>query len=174
MRKRGEGRERLIAAARLEFEELGYDGTNTNAIARRAGYAPQTFYRHFADKRAIFVAVYQDWLAEEVRAVSAANGTEAIADALIHHHKAHRKFRLSLRVLTVSDPEVATVRAAARREQLQALSANNRELTSARGLAAILKIERLCDAIADGEFAACGVDESDARAEVIALVEHLF
>jgi AcrR family transcriptional regulator len=174
MKKRGEGRKRLIAAARLEFEELGYDGTNTNAIARRGGYAPQTFYRHFADKRAIFVAVYQDWLAEEVRVVSGANGAEAITDALIGHHKSHRKFRLSLRTLTVTDPEVSKVRAAARSDQISALSANNRELAPAQILTAILKIERLCDAIADGEFAACGVDETDARAEVVTIVERIF
>jgi AcrR family transcriptional regulator len=57
LKKRGDGRSVLIAAARLEFEEFGFEGTNSNAIARRAGYAPQTFYRHFEDKREIFLAV---------------------------------------------------------------------------------------------------------------------
>jgi AcrR family transcriptional regulator len=39
----------LIAAAAAEFNEFGFSGTDTNRIARRAGYAPQTFYRWFKD-----------------------------------------------------------------------------------------------------------------------------
>jgi AcrR family transcriptional regulator len=83
MTKRGQGRGKLIEAAQAEFEEHGYDNTNSNAIAKRAGYAPQTFYRHFEDKRAIFLAVYQQWSAVEVRDVSVAGTPEAIAAALV-------------------------------------------------------------------------------------------
>src|SRR4051812_9867208 len=54
-RERGAGREALLEAARAEFDESGFEGTDTNRIARRAGYAPQTFYRHFTDKTAIFI-----------------------------------------------------------------------------------------------------------------------
>ena len=43
-----------------EFIESGYAGTDTNRIARRAGFAPQTFYRWFADKTAILRAVSHD------------------------------------------------------------------------------------------------------------------
>jgi AcrR family transcriptional regulator len=52
-------RERLVQAAAAEFREQGFAGTDTNRIARRAGFAPQTFYRWFTDKTEIFIAVYR-------------------------------------------------------------------------------------------------------------------
>jgi AcrR family transcriptional regulator len=173
MKKRGQGREKLIEAARLEFEEHGYEGTNTNAIARRADYAPQTFYRHFVDKRAIFLAVYQQWIAAEARDVSDADTPEAVADALIHHHQTHRIFRRSLRALTVVDAEVGKVRAKARLDQMRAIAVRCGKPDHARLLAGILQIERLCDAIADGEFQACGIKMTDARSQVIGAVTAL-
>src|SRR6516164_2929685 len=59
----------LIEAARLEFEEAGFDATQSNKIAARAGYAPQTFYRHFSSKLEIFLAVYDQWVADEQKAL---------------------------------------------------------------------------------------------------------
>jgi AcrR family transcriptional regulator len=174
MKKRGQGREKLIEAAQLEFEEHGFDGTNSNAIAKRAGYAPQTFYRHFDDKRAIFLAVYNQWAAAEVRDVSVAGTPEAIADALIRHHRTHRVFRRSLRALTVSDPEVGKARANARIDQMKAITKQLGKPGTAPLLAGILKIERLCDAIADGEFTACGIDEDSARDQLLTEVRRLF
>src|SRR5262245_12814544 len=56
---------KLIAAAAKEFNQRGFDGTDTNRIARRAGFAPQTFYRWFRDKTEIFLAVYRAWDEEE-------------------------------------------------------------------------------------------------------------
>src|SRR5688572_2853570 len=61
-RERGAARGALLDAARAEFDEAGFEGTDTNRIARRAGYAPQTFYRHFADKTTIFVETYHRWV----------------------------------------------------------------------------------------------------------------
>src|SRR5690606_17709581 len=43
-------RERLIAAAAEVINRDGYFGTDSNAIARAAGYSPATFYKHFEDK----------------------------------------------------------------------------------------------------------------------------
>src|SRR5713226_3801558 len=60
---------KLIAAAAKEFNTRGFHGTDTNRIARRAGFAPQTFYRHFADKTAIFLAVYERWWKDESAAL---------------------------------------------------------------------------------------------------------
>ena len=173
LRKRGDGRQALIDAALLEFEESGFDGTNSNAIARRAGYAPQTFYRHFEGKLAIFLAAYHSWADAEARAAAAAGSTKAVADAFIMHHRNHRVFRRSLRALTVSDPRVGAARAAMRRSQLRALADRNPAFgkrEAAGQLAILLMIERLCDAIADGEFAACSVSDEDAAAELTKLL----
>src|SRR6516164_7449492 len=59
----------LLHAAEAEFNARGFDGTDTNRIARAAGYAPQTFYRHFKDKRAAFLAVYDRWWKDESAAL---------------------------------------------------------------------------------------------------------
>src|SRR5215470_8598720 len=53
--------EKLVRAAAREFNEHGFLGTDTNRIARRAGFAPQTFYRWFGDKTEIFIKVYEQW-----------------------------------------------------------------------------------------------------------------
>ena len=66
-----ETRARLVAAAGAAFEHDGYFGTDTNRIAKAAGYAPGTFYKHFADKAEIFVAVYEAWIAREWDGVAA-------------------------------------------------------------------------------------------------------
>jgi AcrR family transcriptional regulator len=174
MKKRGQGRENLLEAAQSEFEEHGYDGTNSNAIAKRAGYAPQTFYRHFDDKRAIFLAVYHQWAAAEVHDVSVAGTPEAITDALIRHHRTHKMFRRSLRALTVSDPAIGGARANARLDQMAALTKQLGILANPQSFGSILKIERLCDAIADGEFTACGISDDSARHELLIEVKQLF
>jgi AcrR family transcriptional regulator len=67
-----ETRERLVAAAAEVLNRAGYYGTDSNALARAAGYAPATFYKHFADKRAILLAAYESWVAAEWRHIGAA------------------------------------------------------------------------------------------------------
>jgi AcrR family transcriptional regulator len=100
----------LVEAAAKEFQEHGFGGTDTNRIARRAGFAPQTFYRWFEDKTAIFLAVYRDWVAtefDEIDRLRAKGASEVeLADAVIAHHRAYYIFRRSLRQLTVEDDRV--------------------------------------------------------------------
>jgi len=49
-------RERIVAEARRLFAERGYSGATTAEIARRAGIAEGTIYRHFKSKDDLFVA----------------------------------------------------------------------------------------------------------------------
>lgn len=51
-----ETRERIVSAALKLFAEKGYDGATTAEIARQAGVAEGTIYRHFADKKELFLA----------------------------------------------------------------------------------------------------------------------
>jgi len=69
-RKPDETRAALLDAAEREFNGPGFFETDSNRIARAAGYAPQTFYRHFADKTEIFLAVYDRWWRHEGRAIA--------------------------------------------------------------------------------------------------------
>jgi AcrR family transcriptional regulator len=173
MKKRGQAKDDLILAAQHEFEDFGYEATHSNAIAKRAGYAPQTFYRHFDDKKAIFLAVYARWVETELADLSGVAAPADMAAILVKHHKKHRLFRRTLRALTVTDDEVGAARAKARLVQMAALSSRLNVKSDAHALASILMLERLCDAIAEGEFALCGIEEAGAIAEVAGVIEAL-
>jgi len=55
-RRKPESLARLKAAARKLFVERGYDATRPQDIARAAGLGHGTFYLHYPDKRACFLA----------------------------------------------------------------------------------------------------------------------
>lgn len=181
-----ETRERLVVAAAEAFNRDGYDGTDSNRIAREAGYAPGTFYRHFVDKRAVFLAVYEEWVAREFRDVAATLATpgtiearaERIVDVFLVHHRRWRGFRASLRAMVATDREIRTFYRAQRRKQLEILA----DLQRARGASAerrssrerdavlLFTIERAADALADGEAEALDLDAGAMRALLVALV----
>ncbi|MGO8918398.1 MAG: TetR/AcrR family transcriptional regulator [Stellaceae bacterium] len=170
---------RLVAAAAKEFNRHGFDGTDSNKIARRAGFAPQTFYRWFRDKTAIFVAVYRAWEDEERRVIGGLLAQHAPMDALVEaivaHHRAYRRFRRSLRQLALEDAVVRKARAESRRRQIEQTIAwaGPEARTPAEIAALLLQMERLCDGIAEGELAELGVDEATARQAVIALLKQM-
>jgi AcrR family transcriptional regulator len=53
-------RDRLLEAARELFTTEGYHATTTPLLARRAGVAEGTIYRHFPSKQALLNSAYQD------------------------------------------------------------------------------------------------------------------
>ncbi len=162
---------RLLDAAEAEFNGPGFFDTDTNRIARAAGYAPQTFYRHFADKTAIFLACYERWWQGEGRAIADARARgktslEDIADIVISFHTRWRGFRRALRHLSTVDDRVRAARAAARLAQLATLPKRAGETESDRA-AALLKLERISDAAAEGEFADMGFPRAAAKRAVV-------
>ncbi|PZO79866.1 MAG: TetR/AcrR family transcriptional regulator [Mesorhizobium amorphae] len=50
--------QQIVAGARAAFHELGYEGTSVDEIARRAGVSKPTLYNHFADKQALYAAIF--------------------------------------------------------------------------------------------------------------------
>jgi AcrR family transcriptional regulator len=172
-------RARLVAAAAAVFNRDGYHGTDSNRLARAAGYAPGTFYKHFPDKRAAFVAVYEQWVTAEWDAVgTAVAGTGDVVGRIVAHvlafHRRWRGVRASLQALVRTD---AVVRAAYRRQRRRQL-AMLRTLRERHGFAprsaeedAVLlyALERTCDALADGEVTALGLR----RAAVTAILRRL-
>ncbi len=170
--------DRLVGAAAAEFRERGFDGTDSNKIARRAGFAPQTFYRWFKDKTEIFVAVYRAWEEEERRFVGdlvrRQAGDAAVIEAAIKHHRDYLHFRRSLRALALQDPVVRKARAESRLRQIERI-----ERASAGGLTRddiavrLLELERLSDALAEGEIADMGLDEEAARRRLLQILAEL-
>ena len=57
-----EVRRRLLAAATRCFAERGFEGVNSNQIARDAGVGVGTFYNHFQDKHEVHQAVVLETL----------------------------------------------------------------------------------------------------------------
>src|SRR5437764_1452841 len=59
-RRRPESLAKLKRAARKLFVERGYHATRPQDIAREAGLGHGTFYLHYDDKRACFLAFVED------------------------------------------------------------------------------------------------------------------
>jgi AcrR family transcriptional regulator len=173
-------RARLVVAAAGVFNRVGYDGTDSNGLARAAGYAPATFYKHFPHKRAIFLAAYESWVTIEwsrieriVRAAgSRAERAAQIVDLTLAHHRRWRGLRASLRALVATDPEARAFYRAQRRRQLGLMAALRGAGRGAAEADAILlfTLERVCDAAADGELRDLGLSVGATVASLRALV----
>jgi AcrR family transcriptional regulator len=164
-----ETRRRLVAAAGVEFNRQGYAAVDSNEIARAAGYSPGTFYKHFADKRSIFVAVYAEWVAREWQEVESlvsrgASATELVT-AVVDLHRRWRGLRRSLRALVADDADVRRAYVDARARQLDTMARLRRRRREDDALLLYL-MERTADAIADGEPAALGISEAKLVAEL--------
>ena len=163
-------RARLIAAAAREFNRVGYRGTDSNRLARAAGYAPGTFYKHFPDKRDAFLAAYESWVTTEWAAIaevlrrggSRSALAERLVDAVLALHRRWRGLRASLRALIAEDAIARTFYRRQRRRQLELLAALDRQTDQPphpREADAVLlyTLERVCDAVADGELRELGL-----------------
>jgi AcrR family transcriptional regulator len=171
-------RARLIQTAAHTFNTVPYWETDSNQIAKAAGYSTGTFYRHFKDKREIFLAAYREFVTEEWASVesriepgqSPGESIDRAADALIEHHRRWRVFRGNLRALVTYDDELRDLTHTLRREQLVKMAVLRlRQGSPDRSLVneAIhaMMFERVCDAIADGDFSALGCSLEAAQEE---------
>jgi AcrR family transcriptional regulator len=170
-------RARLVAAAAEQFNRHGYHRTDSNRIARAAGYAAGTFYKHFADKRDAFLAAYEAWVTTEWDAIggelagarSRDEAAERILALVLAHHERWRGLRASMAALLADDAKVRAFHRAQRRRQLDLLRALR---SSAPGAARapeedallLFTLERTCDALASGEVQDLGLDRERLRA----------
>ncbi len=172
-------REKLIAAAEEEFRTVGYFNTDTNKVAVRAGYAPATFYKHFKNKLSIFLAAYEAWVAEEWRALEAADDdSKTLIRTVLAHHKKHLLFRTDLRALAATEPEVKRYQNKLRREQVKRLAELAPDLAPkgddwSTPVFLLLTMERVSDAIADGSAKASHASEAKLIANLIKLIDNL-
>jgi AcrR family transcriptional regulator len=103
-------RERVIAAARVEFLERGSDAS-LDAISRRAGVGIGTLYRHFPTRHDLLDAVFRDSAdvlcarAEELRAeLSPRDAFVAWMRASLEHAMSYRGLAAELMAGELGDP----------------------------------------------------------------------
>jgi AcrR family transcriptional regulator len=163
-------RDRLIAAAARLFNRVGYHGTDSNQIAHEAGYSTGTFYKHFRDKREIFLAAYETWVASEWQAVaselSAGKSPSVVARRLVslsvEFHSRWRGLRAALFELVFTDPHVRRFYRQQRRRQLDVMATLRSRVsapprTREEDAIHLFTTERTYDAIAQGELRALGL-----------------
>jgi AcrR family transcriptional regulator len=81
--RRAAAREGIVEAARLLVSRGGYREAQVTAVARAAGVATGTVYRHFPSKADLFAEVFRVASQREVDAVAAAMAADAGAAARI-------------------------------------------------------------------------------------------
>jgi len=65
--KQARTRAELIATAAKVFGRRGYDGASVEEIAEQAGYSHGAVYSNFEGKADLFLAVFEEYMAERVR-----------------------------------------------------------------------------------------------------------
>jgi AcrR family transcriptional regulator len=76
-------REGILAAAHDQLEEGGYASATVQAVARRAGVATGSVYRHFGSKDELFTEVFRRAAQREVDAVAAAGSIAAGVEVFV-------------------------------------------------------------------------------------------
>jgi AcrR family transcriptional regulator len=101
-------RARILRAAEELFTRGGYDGTSVHDVASRAAVGVGTVYHHFPDKRAILLALVDEW-GDRVERLLGEDPRGAIERALRRGFERQRK-EPSLYVVVLAladrDPEV--------------------------------------------------------------------
>lgn len=69
--KQARTRAELIATAAEVFARRGYNGASVEEIAEEAGYSHGAVYSNFAGKADLFLAVFEDYMAERARELAA-------------------------------------------------------------------------------------------------------
>ena len=112
-----EKKNRIIKAGYELFSEVGYYGTNTAEIAKRAGVSTGIVYGYFADKRDILVCVLDIYIknvfAPVIKIFESASSPldfsvliSEITDEAINTHKKNRRIHEALHSLSASDEAV--------------------------------------------------------------------
>jgi AcrR family transcriptional regulator len=113
-------RDRLVDAAFDLFDEHGYEQTTVDEIADRAGVGRTTLFRHYRSKEDVIfpdhdrlIAAVKDRLATSTADTAIVAVTEAVRLVLLRYleegDRARRRYKLTSRVATLRDREIAGV-----------------------------------------------------------------
>lgn len=104
---------KLVAAARFVVSESGYARATTRAIAEAAGVSEGTIYRHFPDKRALFLAAVLDGntdVMKRIDALASKAGNGSVEDNLLQALLTLAELRaevMPLELAMLADPEMS-------------------------------------------------------------------
>ncbi|HWG45127.1 MAG TPA: TetR/AcrR family transcriptional regulator [Gemmataceae bacterium] len=111
---KAERKRQLLAHAKHLFVTQGYHATTTEKIAQAASVTEPVLYRHFANKKALFLEVLEEvraatlerWHAETSSVTDPLAKLHAIADMYLGSTRAHAvEFRIMHRTLVETDDE---------------------------------------------------------------------
>ncbi len=137
-------RAELITTAASVFAERGYEGASVEQIAERAGYSHGAVYSNFAGKSDLFLAVFEQYMADRAQELAATQAgiddeaplearARALADQWMERFADDREsFLLHLEFLAASrrEPELAKrfgSRSASMRETIAAFIAHHQK-----------------------------------------------
>jgi AcrR family transcriptional regulator len=112
--RKAERKRQLLGHAKRLFVTLGYQDTTTEKIARAAGVSEPVLYRHFENKKALFLEVLREvreatltrWLAEVLPLGDPLAKLHRIADLYLDTTREHAlEFRVMHRTLVETDDE---------------------------------------------------------------------
>jgi AcrR family transcriptional regulator len=142
--KQARTRAELIATAATVFAQHGYERASVEEIAEQAGYSHGAVYSNFAGKSDLFLAVFEQYMAERAQELATTQAgihdgapletrARALADQWMERFASDREsFLLHLEFLAASrrEPELAKrfgSRSAALRETIAAFIAHHQE-----------------------------------------------
>src|SRR5262249_45730526 len=112
--RKPERKRQLLAHAKQLFVTLGYQNTTTEKIASAAGVSEPVLYRHFENKKALFLEVLQEvrqatverWHADTANLTDPLARLHAITDMYLGTTREHAlEFRIMHRTLIETDDE---------------------------------------------------------------------
>lgn len=116
--RKADRKRQLMQHAKQLFVTLGYQHTTTEKIARAAGVTEPVLYRHFANKKTLFLEVLDDirlttilrWQSETAKIGAPLKRLHAIVDLYLGSTRAHAlEFRIMHRTLVETDDEEIAV-----------------------------------------------------------------
>lgn len=142
--KQARTRAELIATAATVFARRGYEGASVEEIAEQAGYSHGAVYSNFAGKSDLFLAVFEEYMADRAQELAATQAgieddapleirARALADQWMERFASDREsFLLHLEFLAASrrEPELAKrfgSRSASLRETIAAFIAHQQK-----------------------------------------------
>ncbi|MGD0909413.1 MAG: TetR/AcrR family transcriptional regulator [Candidatus Acidiferrales bacterium] len=63
-------RQKLLAASKRIFAQVGFEAARLEDIAAGAGYTRGAFYAHFKSKEDIFFALFEEWVSERIESIT--------------------------------------------------------------------------------------------------------